>query len=139
MMKKLVLLFAVIFAFSFDTFAQSRKKVVNLGIESVTEVKVDYEESNGNETIRNITIFDNKGNVIEEKEYDKTGKLEKRTTYEYNQDNDKIKETRYKANNKVEEILTYKYENELIVERCKYDASKRLISKKKYIYKFRDQ
>ena len=138
-MEKIILLFAVIWAFSYDIYSQSRKKIVNLGIESVTIVTEDYEDSNGKESIKSVTVFDKKGNVIEEKNYDKTGNFQERITYKYNQDNDKIKETRFNRNDKVDESFTYKYENGLIIERCKYDASNRLISKKKYVYKFNDE
>lgn len=137
-MKKLILV-AVIFSFAGDIYSQSRKKAERLSIESVTEIKVDYENSNGKETIRSVKVFDENGNIIEEKDYDKSGKLQERITYEYNEDNDKIKETRFRSNNKVEESFTYKYENGLMVERCKYDASNRLIWKRKYVYKFSEE
>jgi len=139
MKRALIIFFALIWAFSFDIYSQSKKKIVNMGIESVTVVREDYEDSNGKETIRSVTVFDKKGNVIEEKDYDAAGKLSDRITYEYNQDNDKIKETHFKTNDKIEESYTYKYKDDLIMERCKYDGSNRLISKKKYVYKFSDE
>jgi S-adenosylmethionine hydrolase len=119
-------------------FSQSRKKIRELGIESITEIKVDYEDSNGKEIMRFVTVYDEQGNVIKEVDYDKTGKLTEIITYEYNEDNDKTKEVRYRPNKKPYKTLTYKYENGLVSERDEYDESNRLVSKKKYIYKYKD-
>jgi hypothetical protein len=138
-MVKIITLFILFCAISHDIYTQSRKKVLNYGIKSVTVIKEDYKDSNGKETLRSMTVFDENGNVIEEKDYDKAGKLQERITYEYNSDNDKIKETSYQPNNKVKESFTYKYENGLITERCKYDWKNRLISRRKYIYEFVDE
>jgi hypothetical protein len=134
----------VILAFAFciitnNLFSQSRKKIKDLGIESVTEVKVDYEDSNGKEIMRFETVYDGRGNVVKEVDYDKTGKLTEIVAYEYNEDNDKTKEVHYRPNNKPFRTLTYKYENGLLTERDEYDESNRLVSKKKYIYKFKDK
>lgn len=137
-MKTLITIGLIICIISGNLYSQSKKKVKNLGIESVTVVKEDYEDSNGKEILRSETVFDENGNIIKLKDYDKTGKLREIVTYEYNSDNDKIKEVRYRPNNKVDETITYSYENGIITERCKYDASNRLLSKKKYIYKFKD-
>jgi hypothetical protein len=133
------LIFALFFCLiTVNLFSQSRKKIRDLGIESITETKVDYEDSNGKEIMRFVTVYDDKGNVIKEVDYDKTGKLTEIIAYEYNEDNDKIKETHYRPSKKPYRTLTYKYENGLITERDEYDESNRLVSKKKYIYKYRD-
>jgi S-adenosylmethionine hydrolase len=136
-MKKIILVLALC-TLTISIFPQSRKKIRELGIESITEIKVDYEDSNGKEIMRFITVYDEQGNVIKEVDYDKTGKLTKIITCEYNEDNDKIKEVHYRPNNKPYKTLTYKYENGLISERNEYDESNRLVSKKKYIYKYKD-
>lgn len=144
-------------------FSQSRKKIRELNIESITEVEADYEDSNGKETKKFVTVYDARGNVIKEMDYDKSGKLDEIITYEYNVDDDKTREVHYNSNNKVlityiytyEQGLlkerkeydddnklvsrnTYKYENRLRTERSEYDPSNRLIEKKKYIYRYRD-
>jgi len=138
-MVKIITLLIIAWAISNNLYSQSSKKVVNLGIKSVTVVREDYVDSNGKETLRSTTIFDKNGNTIEEKDYDKAGKLQGRITYEFNQDNDKIKETHFLPNNKVGESFTYKYENGLIVERSKFDGKNNLISKRKYVYEFVDE
>jgi len=158
----------IIFVFAFcivtnNLFSQSRKKIRELDIESITEVEADYEDSNGKEIMRFVTVYNERGNVIKEMDYDKSGKLTEIISYEYNIDDDKIKEVHYKPNNKVLKTYTYgyekgllterkeydesnrlisrntyKYENGLRTERCKYDESNRLVEKKKYIFKFRN-
>ena len=136
-MKTIIILSALIIISS-SLFSQSRKKIKELGIESVTEVRVDYEDSNGKEIMRFVTEYNEKGYITKETDYDKTGKLTEIITYEYNEDNDKIKEVHYKPNKKVRKTYTYSYENGLLTERCTYDESNRLVSKKKYIYKYKE-
>ena len=136
-MKKIIFLFTFLIISS-SLFSQSRKKIKELGIESITEVKVDYEDSNGKEIVKFVTEYNERGYITKEIDYDKTGKLTEIITYEYNDDNDKIKEVHYKPNRKVLKTYTYSYENGLLTERCTYDESNRLTSKKKYIYKFID-
>lgn len=137
-MKVIVIIGLLLCIIGDNLYSQSRKKIVNLGIESVTVIKEDYEDSNGKEILRSVTVFDENGNIIKLEDYNKAGKLAEIITYEYNSDNDLIKETHYKPNNKVYETITYSYENGLKTERCKYDEANRLISRKKYIYKFKD-
>jgi hypothetical protein len=149
--------------FTTGLFSQSRKKIRELNIESITEIEEDYEDSNGKETVKFVTVYDARGNVIKEMDYDKSGKLDEIITYEYNVDDDKTKEVHYNSNNKVlatyiytyEQGLlterkeyddsnklvsryTYKYENRLRTERNEYDESNRLLERKKYIYKYRN-
>jgi len=147
-----------------NLYSQSRNEVRDLDIESVTEIEVDYEDSNGKEIVRFKTFYDKRGNIIKELDYDKSGKLTEIITYEYNEDDNKIKEIHYKPNNTIIKTYTYnyekgllterkeydknnklvsrntyKYEDRLRTERNEYDESKRLIEKKKYIYKFKDK
>jgi hypothetical protein len=138
-MKIVIILVIVLCTFTSNIYSQSRKKAEKLGIKSVTEIKVDYEDSNGDEIIRRIKVFDENGNVIEDKDYNRAGKLQEKITYEYNGDNELIKEVHYRPNNKVQESFTYKYRDGLIVERCKYDSNNRLLWKRKYVYKFSDE
>jgi hypothetical protein len=146
-----------------NLYSQSRGDVRDLNIVSVKEVEVDYEDSNGKETVKFETFYNDRGNVIKELDYDKSGKLDEIITYEYDVDDNKIKEVHYKSNNKLLKTNTYsykkgllterkeydennrlisrntyKYENRLRTERDEYDESNRLIEKKKYIYKFKD-
>jgi antitoxin component YwqK of YwqJK toxin-antitoxin module len=157
----------IVFAFCLITnnlFSQTRNEIRDLDILSVKEIEVDYEDSNGKEVLKFETFYDNRGNVIKELDYDKSGNLTEIITYEYNEDDNKTKEIHYKPNNTILNTFiysydkgllterkeydknnklisrnTYKYENRLRTERNEYDESNRLIEKKKYIYKFKDQ
>lgn len=163
-MKTIITIGLIICIISGNLYSQSRKEIRDLDIVSVTEVELDYEDSNGKETLKFITLYDVRGNIIKEMDYDKSGKLTKIITYEYDEDDNKIKEIHYKPNNKVlktnkyshkrgllterkeydenNKLIsrnTYKYENGLRTERSEYDESDRLIEKKKYIYKYKDK
>ena len=137
-MKIIVLIGLLVGIIGNNLYSQSKKKIKNLGIESVTIVKEDYEDSNGKEILRSVTVFDENDNEIKFEDYDKAGKLSKIITYEYNSDNDLVKEIHYKPNNKVSKTITYSYKDGLMMERCKYDGADRLLSRRKYIYKFKD-
>ena len=90
----------------------------------VKKTKIDSEEK-----------YDQKGNTIEEIEY-KDGEINKHMVYEYDTDNNRIKETELDATGKVFKTGEYKYENGLRKEKNTYDGSKKLLSKKTYVYTY---
>ncbi len=133
-MKVIVLIGLLVGTIGNNLYSQSRNEVRDLNIESVTEIEVDYEDSNGKETVRFETFFNDRGNVIKELDYDKSGKLTEIITYEYDVDDNKIKEVHYKPNNKVIKTNTYSYKKGLLTERKEYDENDRLISRNTYKY-----
>ena len=79
------------------------------------------------------TIFDVRGNIIEEINY-KQGKEDKHFRYQYDNDDNKIKEEKIDPSGKVTEYSGYKYENGLRTEKTVYTGSGKIKSKKLYIY-----
>ncbi len=133
-MKVIVTISLIICLIGDNLYSQSRNEVRDLDIVSVTEVEVDYEDSNGKEIMRFKTFYDERGNVIKEMDYDKSGKLTEIIIYEYDVDDNKIKEVHYKSNNKVFKTNTYSYKKGLLTERKEYDENNRLISRNTYKY-----
>ena len=86
------------------------------------------------ETIESVTIFDKKGNTIEEKEFNKEGKFKKHMKYEYDSESRKIKETELDESGKILEIVEYKFDGDLKTERITYNDKGKVIAKKRYVY-----
>jgi hypothetical protein len=88
-------------------------------------VKKQYKDSE--------TYYDVRGNILEEITY-KQGKIAKHFKYQYDTDDNKVKEEEFDASGKIIESSEYKIENGLRTEKNVYDASKKLKSKKTYVY-----
>jgi hypothetical protein len=155
-MKVIVIISLIVCLAGENLYSQSKGEIRDLDIVSVTEIEEDYEDSDGKETLRFKTFYDERGNTVKEMDYDKSGKLTKIITYEYDIDDNKTKEVNktytysyekgllterkeYDKNNKLVKRNTYKYKDRLRTERNEYDESDRLLEKKKYIYKFKDK
>ena len=104
------------------------------GTKSVAEISID---SKGGETRKLFQAFDQKGNILEELEYEDDGKLKDHVKYEYDDRHRKIKETHLDADGKVEEISTYEYDDRgNRVSKTETDANGKVKSKKKYVYEY---
>ena len=128
----------LIFGLVLPVSGQSKKTVKKHDILSQTTYEADYEDSNGKEVIESEEIFDESGNLVEYKDY-KQGKLNKWVKYEYNADNDLVKEVKLSADGNILKTEEYKYEDGLKVEKIEYDSKNRIINKRRYVYKFREQ
>ena len=59
-----------------------------------------------------FTIYDKKGNIIEENDYDSDGSLNSKTTYKYDEKGNKIEENDYDSDGRLDSKTTYKYKYE---------------------------
>ncbi|MGX7689077.1 hypothetical protein ACWA1C_18075 [Flectobacillus roseus] len=153
----------LLLATSYLSYGQSKKEVKKNKIKTVTELITDY--VGGKEVTRNDSYkkFNKQGEVTEEIEYDKTGKLKRKVLSRYNEFDDKVEETVVDVNNHQVEREVYKYDsfkeksevlhynerneldsrsvyiingNGLKTEKKTYDAKGKLIQIKKYLYGF---
>jgi hypothetical protein len=157
---RLSLVLNFLWVFSMVCVAQSKKDIRKHKIKITTETITTFE--NGKETLRNNQFrrFDKEGQVIEEIDYDKNGKLKTKTLSKYNNLEQKTEETTFDANNKQLVREVYKYDadgekseewhyneknelenksiytlkNGLKTERKTYDSKGKLIEVKKYGY-----
>ena len=82
-----------------------------------------------------FTIYDKKGNIIEENDYDSDGSLNSKTTYKYDEKGNKIEENDYDSDGRLDSKTTYKYDEKgNIIEENHYDSDGRLDSKTTYKY-----
>ncbi|MDI9857620.1 hypothetical protein [Flectobacillus roseus] len=153
----------LLLATSYLSYGQSKKEVKKNKIKTVTEQIT--ESIGGKEVTRNdgYKKFNKQGEVIEEAEYDKSGKLKRKVLSKYNEFDDKIEEVIVDGNNHQIEREVYKYDsfkeksevlhynehneldcrsvysingNGLKTEKKTYDAKGKLIQVKKYTYGF---
>ena len=115
--------------------AQKKSTAKENKIRAITEYKQDVEK-NGSRLIEAYTLYDNNGNVVEEKEYDTAGKTSKHMKYQYNSDNNKIQETEMAPDGKIVKTIEFKYNGNLKIEKNVYDAKGKLKTRKTYQYEF---
>lgn len=115
-------------------FAQSKKEIKKYDIVAVTETITEVVD--GKEVTRNDSYkkFDKDGNVLEEANYDKTGKLKERIVRIYDRFDNKTQEITFDATNRQEKRETYKY-NEMgeKTEELEYNDKNVLVSKSVYV------
>jgi len=132
-MNRIVIIISILM-FGLQAFSQSAKTVKNEKILSQTIKEYDY--SSGNEKVNIIKYFryDERGNEIELKEYDKNGKIKKHTESIYDEVDNEISRTYFYPNGKVKKVYKYVYEGKLRTEKTIYDEDGKLQIKREYIY-----
>ena len=136
-MKKLIIL-NICLLLAFSGFSQSAKKVKNLGIKTRTEWAYVY---NGNKEIaykESFKKFDSEGNELELIEYNQEGIILLHKSFTYNKNDDITKEITYNPDGTVSQTDKYKYSGKLKKERETFDGNGKLVSRKKYIYEFKE-
>src|SRR4030095_6092525 len=73
-------------------------------IKSVTELTVETRNGKDVETKKSVQLFDEKGNMTEETEYDDDGKVKDHIIYEYDSNRNKTRETHLLADGKIESV-----------------------------------
>ena len=149
--------------FSVSVFAQGKKDIRKNGVKTLSEMVINYQDGNEITHQDSYQKFDKNGNIVDETEFDKAGKIKKRIVTKYDNLGDKLEETTLGENGKQIERLAYKYnsdsekteewlyndKNELTqksiytfnnkglrTEKKTYDAKGQLIQLKKYIYEY---
>jgi len=133
-MKK-TLLFAVCLSFAVLSFSQSRKDIKKNNIKVITEYHYDYKTGHEVKELDEISKFDENGNLVDHKKYDK-GDVAEHTKYEYNEQNNCVKETELDEKGNVKQITTYKYKGDVKVEEVDYFPNGKMKSKKEYKLEF---
>lgn len=106
---KIIVSFLLLFV-CYCLTAQSRKEIAAAGVRKITETETRYE--NGKETTIavSITNYDAKGNITEQKEFDKkNGTLKKHEKIIYDQQGNAIRITEYDAMGKEIKLTVFKY------------------------------
>ena len=138
-MKNLKTLSLIVFSFCLASgFAQSEKKIIQKGIRVVKTSEMQIEDGDKEFWTDKIEYYDNRGNLIEYKEYsDKGDDLKEWRKYKYDTNSNLIEEIELNEKGEQKERVVTIYKDDLKMERHYYDSRDRLYKKKKYEYEFR--
>ena len=134
---RISLLFAVVFL-GLNAHAQSKKEIVQKGIEIKRIYKQDVKDGEKELYIEKEEFYNVKGELVEMKEYSDNGtKIKNWFQYEYDADGNLTIETEFNSKGEIKEKIVTKYENGLKVLREFYDDKDRLKEKRTYEYEYR--
>ena len=125
----ILLLFATVFV-----NAQSKKELKENNIKQITTYNYVTKLGKTYKIKDNYRVFNEKGYLIKEVEYNKEGKLKYVKKFYYNSDNDKTKEEYFNNSNQLEKTTLYTYKNGLKTSKKVLNAKGVLISKKEFEY-----
>ena len=120
---------------TYSVSAQKKNTVRDNNIKSVTEYKQEIDKKGAN-LKESYTLYDNEGNVLEQIDYDATGKIKSHLKFQYDSNNNKIKEIEISPEGKVMKTTEYKYNGNMKTEKNIYDAAGKLKTKRTYQYVF---
>lgn len=116
---------------------QDRKEIRDLGIESITVQEYFIEEGLDEPLVESIETFNEDGEVIEIREFNKRGEIKRWEKYSYDEDRNLIEEVFLTAKGKVERTEKSVFEDGLKVEKQYYNERDQLYKKKVYVYEYK--
>ena len=134
--KQLATLLLLLFAVTLIS-AQGSKTIREKKITTVTVHEYFIEEGYDEPVVESIETYNEAGDVVEIREFNKVGEVKKWEKYTYNEDRDLVEEIFLDAKGKV--TLTEKniYEDGLRVEKQYLNPKGKMIKKKVYKYEHR--
>jgi len=130
-MNRLIIMFLF---FGLLVNAQSKKELKQNKIKQITTYNYITKLGKTYKIKDNYRVYNEKGYLVKEVEYNKDGKLKFVKKYYYNSDNDKIKEELFDNDNKLKKTTLYKYKDGLKISKKVLNAKGVLISKKEFEY-----
>jgi hypothetical protein len=118
--------------------AQSKSTIIEKGILVKTTYKQDIEDGDKKRRIDKVETFNEKGDLVDLKNYDSAGKYAKDWfQYKYDNDGNLIEEIEYDSKQKLKERTVYKYTKGLKVSKEVFDEKERLSRHTTYEYQFK--
>ena len=114
--------------------AQSKKELKENKIKQITTYNYITKLGKTYKVKDKYRVFNVKGYLVKEVEYNKEGKLKFIKKYYYNSDNDKIKEELFDNAKKLEKTTLYSYKEGLKVSKKVFNGKGVLVSKKEFEY-----
>ena len=105
--------------------------------EKGNNIEENHYDSDGRLSYKYIYKYDKKGNNIEENHYDSDGRLDSKYIYKYDEKGNKIEENRYDSNGRLSQKTTYKYDEKgNTIEKNDYDSDGRPAENYSYKYEY---
>ncbi len=130
-------MFSLVLSLTASVFAQDRKDIRDRGIISRTVNEFFIEEGVKEPLIESFQKYNEDGEVIEVKEFNKRGEITLWEKYSYDEDRNIIEEVFLDEKGKVTSSEKTIYEDGLKVEKQYYNNKEKLYKKKVYVYEYR--
>lgn len=117
-------------------YSQSKKEISNIGIKSRIVKEIVYEKGLTTPQVEEENYYDKKGNLIEIKEINSSGKIMNWMKYEYDANDMVLTEITLNEKGKTILKVVYVYKDGLKTEKLYYNESGKLAKKKNYEYTF---
>lgn len=137
---RLTALFCVFVFFNNYTYSQSKKEIKKLGIKAETVKIVETVNGQEKEITESEEVYDDDGNTVSDKDYDKKGVVQKKETHTYNKNGDLIEDADYGENETLlkKTVVTYNGNGEKTEEKTT-DQSGKITEWYKYGYNARGE
>lgn len=116
---------------------QSKKTIREEGIASITVQEYFLEEGMDEPVVESIEKFNEDGELVEIKEYNKKGDIKRWERYVYDADGHLVEEVFLDEKGRITETEKNIYEDELRIEKQFYNSKGDLYKKKVYEYEYR--
>lgn len=117
---------------------QGKKTISSMGIVSVTVQEYFIEEGMDQPVVESIEKYNEEGELVELKEFNKRGEVRKWEKYGFDGDGNLVEEIFLDEKGKVERTEKNLYRDGLRVEKEYYDDKGRLTKRKVYQYEYRE-
>lgn len=134
-MKRLSIVLMLIIS-TVSLYSQSKKEISKAGVKSQIVKEINYENRLTKPQIEQESYYDSKGNLIEIKEINSSGKITNWMKYEYDADDHVTCEITLNAKGKATLKIVYIYKDGLRSEKLYYNELGKLAKKKTYEYSF---
>jgi hypothetical protein len=121
----------------FTLCAQSKKTIREKKISSQTVQEYFIEEGFKEPVVESIERYNEDGDLLELKVFNKEGEVKQWEKYSYNEDGDVVEELFLDARGRVDRTEKTVYEDGLRVEKQFYDQKGKLYKRKAYEYEYR--
>jgi len=117
--------------------AQSKKTIRTKNISTQTVQEYFIEEGFKDPVVESIETYNEEGDVLEIKIFNKGGEIKQWEKYTYNEDGDVVEEVYLDARGRITRTEKNIYEDGLRVEKQFFDQKGKLVKKKVYEYEYR--
>jgi hypothetical protein len=135
-MKQLIIILTVI-SFGTAVSGQSKKKVKEYGIVSRTVEEYFLEDGMDEPVVETFEAFNEDGELIEIREYNRRGEVKKWEKYGYDEEGELVEETFLDPKGKVVRTEKTIYKDGLRAEKHFFNNRGKLYKKKVYVYEYR--
>jgi hypothetical protein len=135
MRYKSILIFAIMFAFSYLAAGQIDTPG-KTGIKSIKETETTFEDGLKESVVTEFKVYDEKGRILEWKEVSLKGEIKNWEKYKYNSANELIEESFLEKNGTIKTRVVTTWQNGLKMKKDYYDGKGRLKKTKKFDYEF---